>query len=122
MNWAAWLSRWLPISALAVTLLAALDPLEGFPLVLMGGVLAVMAAIQNRSAYTQLVIIGFLTASIGCAAMVVLSAVGGVGEIPGRSRWWLGVIAPYPIGVVLYVISTVFILRERTEQSHVERR
>lgn len=122
MHWVSWISRWLPIAALAVTFLAAIDPLEGFPVVLIGGVLAVMAAIQHRSPYTRVVIAGLGVAAVGCAAMVALSAMGGVGEVTGRSRWWLLVIAPYPVGVLMYVIATIFILRERVEASHAGRR
>jgi hypothetical protein len=46
--------------------------------------------------------------------MVALSMAGGVGGGTGRSPWWLLVIAPYPVGVVLFIAADVLILRERS--------
>ncbi len=113
MSWAAWLSRWLPVAALSVTLLGLIDPLEGFPVVLIGGVLALMAAIQSRSPHTRLVRWGLGLAMAGCASMVALSMVGGVGGGSGRSLWWLATIAPYPVGVLLLIAGDILILRAR---------
>lgn len=113
MTWTAWFTRWLPIAAAGVTLLALLDPLEGFPLVLVGGVLAVMAAIQGRSRFTRLVVLGLVLAVVGVAAMLALSAWGGVGGDTGRSIWWLLAALPYPIGVLMYFVGTMLILRGR---------
>lgn len=113
MNWSAWVTRWLPIAVIGMTLLASLDPLEGFPLVLIGGVLALMAAIQSRSPHTRLIAWGLGLAVVGCAAMVGLSAIGGVGADTGRPLWWLVVVAPYPVGVLLYLAGAVLVLRAR---------
>ena len=110
---AAWIRRWLPIAGLAVTFLAVLDPLEGFPFVLIGGVLTVMAAIQEQSPRLPLAIWGLAIAAVGCAALIGLSLAGGVGPAAGRSWWWLVVLAPYPTGVVLFVAANVLLLRER---------
>lgn len=111
---AAWVSRWLPVAALTVTLIAVIDPLEGFPIVLMGGVLTVMAALQERSPWLRLALAGLVIAALGCAAMIALSMAGGVGEVPGRSRWWLLALTPYPVGVVLFIAADVLILRARS--------
>jgi hypothetical protein len=113
---AAWLSRWLPVAALAVTLVAVLDPLEGFPIVLIGGVLAVMAALQDQSPWLRIAVIGLVVACLGCAAMVALSSAGGVGGPTGHSRWWLLAIVPYPVGVVLFVAADVMVLRGRSRR------
>jgi hypothetical protein len=99
---ATWIRRWLPVAALALTLLAVLDPLEGFPLVLMGGVLTAMAAIQDHSRWRKLAVWGVGLAALGCAEMVGLSFMGGVGGTTGRSMWWLLVLLPYPIGVLMF--------------------
>ena len=112
---AALLSRWLPIGALGLTLLALLDPLEGFPLVLAGGVLTTMAALQARSRWLRLSGGGLVLAVVGCAAMVGLSMAGGVGGASGRSSWWLLTIAPYPVGVLLFVAADLLILRARVQ-------
>jgi hypothetical protein len=122
MQWTEWLSRWLPIAALGVTLLGLVDPLEGFPVVLMGGVLTLMAAIQTRSHHTRLVRSGVALAAVGAAAMVAISMTGGAGGNSGRSVWWLASLAPYPIGVVLCVVGGVLILRERSLEGRVDRR
>lgn len=115
MTWAGWTKKWLPIAAVGVTLLGLLDPLEGFAIVLMGGVLSLMAAIQERSRFTTLVTWGVGLAAVGCIALVWLSSIGGVGASTGRSPWWLVVVAPYPIGVLLFLIGTVVMLRTRWE-------
>lgn len=107
-----WLKRWLPAVALAVTLLALLEPLEGFPLVLSGGVLTTMAALQ-RGTHLRLATWGLGLGVLGCVAMVGLSLRGGVGGATGRSLWWLFLIAPYPAGMVLVVAADVLMLRGR---------
>lgn len=111
-----WLTRWLPVAALALTLLAVLDPLEGFPIVLIGGVLTVMAALQAQGFKLRLAATGLVLAVLGCAAMVFLSTMGGVGGGTGRSVWWLLVVAPYPAGVILFVVADLLILRARARQ------
>jgi hypothetical protein len=121
MSWLVWASRWMPIAGLTVTLLALLDPLEGFPIVLLGGVLILMAALQDRSRHTRMVGAGLGLATLGCATMVVLSVVGGVGGATGRSLWWLATVAPYPIGVLMFVVGGVRGLRERAVRAHVRR-
>lgn len=111
-----WLTRWLPVAALALTLLASLDPLEGFPGVLIGGVLTVMASLQAQGARLRLAVTGLILAVMGCAAMVALSVAGGVGGATGRSTWWLLTVTPYPVGVILFVAADILILRARALQ------
>lgn len=113
MDWATWISRWLPIAAVGFTLMGLLDPLEGFPIVLIGGVLSVMSAIQTQSRHFRVIAAGLACAVGGCAAMFGLSWFGGVGAATGRSPWWLLLVAPYPVGVLLYLVGTVLILRAR---------
>lgn len=114
MHWSEWFTRWLPIAALGATLLGLLDPLEGFPVILIGGVLTVMAALQDQSRHTRLATWGLGLEAAGACAMVVLSLVGGVGAATGRSLWWLSFVAPYPVGIVLSLVAGVVILRERS--------
>ena len=109
-----WFRRWLPVAALVITLLAAIDPLEGFPVVLIGGVLIVMAAVQEGRVRVKLAAWGLVLAILGCAAMVGLSMLGGVGGDSGRSLWWLMAVLPYPIGVLLFVTADLLILRARS--------
>jgi hypothetical protein len=108
------LNRWLPVIALAITLVAVIDPLEGFPLVLMGGALTTMAAVQERSRWLRLAVRGLVLAAAGAAAMLVLSAMGGVGSGTGRSAWWLLGVMPYPAGVALFVAANLLLLRDRS--------
>lgn len=116
MNWSGWVSRWLPIAAFGVTLFALLDPIEGFAVVLIGGVLALMASLQSGES-SRLITSGVGLAAVGSMAMVWLSSVGGVGAASGRSPWWLLIVAPYPIGILMFLIGIVVILRERWRKS-----
>jgi hypothetical protein len=111
---AGFLSRWLPLGAVILTLAGALDPLEGFPIVLIGGVLTLMAALQAQGRNLRLAIWGLGLAATGSAAMVALSLAGGVGPAAGRSEWWLAVVAPYPVGVALFLAADILILRARS--------
>jgi hypothetical protein len=87
---------------------------RGFPVVLIGGVLTVMAAIQEQTRHTRLAHWGLGLEALGACAMVVLSLVGGVGAATGRSIWWLLFVAPYPVGILLSLVAGVLILRERS--------
>lgn len=114
MHWTEWFARWLPIAALGVTLAGLLDPLDGFAVVLIGGVLTVMAALQERSTHLRLAVGSLLLAALGCGAMVVMSSMGGVGGNTGRSIWWLVILTPYPIGVIGSLLASALILRGRS--------
>jgi hypothetical protein len=104
------LSRALGMAGLLALLVGAVDPLEGFPLVLGGGVLAVIAARLARSRWFRPMAWGLGLATGGCAAMVVLSALGGIGgqsELP--AAWGLTVL-PYPIGGSLLLAGSELLL------------
>lgn len=114
--WVELMSRWLPIAGLGVTLVGTLDPIGGFPIVLIGCVLTLMGALQRRSRHVRMIRMGVALAAAGAAAMVGLSATGGVGPASGRSTWWLVVLAPYPVGIVLCVIGAVLVLGSNPER------
>lgn len=90
--------RWAAVIGLALLILAAVDPLEGFPLVLTGGVLVAAAARWSGSRRERLMMWGLGLATAGCAALVVMSAMGGIGGSTGRPMMWAVLLIPYPLG------------------------
>lgn len=120
--WVDLMSRWLPIAGLGVTLIGSLDPIGGFPIVMMGGVLTLMGAIQRRSVHVRLVRLAVGLCAVGAAIMIGLSMTGGVGPASGRSTWWLLLLAPYVVGVLLCVLGGVLVLGGRTEEGSIDRK
>jgi hypothetical protein len=100
------------IVGIAVLLLSALDPLEGFPLVLIGGVLLVSGGWFSGSRWLVLLAFGLGLAAAGCGAMLWLSRLGGVGGTSGLPAAWGLTVLPYPIGAVLLLVGGVLLLRE----------
>jgi hypothetical protein len=90
--------RWVAAAGLALLILGAVDPLEGFPLVLTGGALAVAAARWSGNRRVLLMTWGLALAAAGCAAMVVMSLMGGIGGSTGRPMTWAVRLIPYPLG------------------------
>ncbi len=102
-------SRGLSIAGLVLLLVGLIDPLEGFPVVLAGGVLAVIAARMATSRWLRLVAWGLGLAAVGSAAMVVLSWLGGIGGARGLPMVWGLVVLPYPVGLLLVLIAAVLL-------------
>ena len=88
------------------------DPLEGFPLILGGGLLAVTAAALAKSRWLRLEAWGFGIAAAGAAAMVVVSMKGGVGGETGLPAAWAIAVLPYPIGALLLLGGTILLALE----------
>jgi len=97
---------------LAMMLVAFLDPLEGFPLVLIGGTLAVIAVRLAASRWFRLLVWALALAIVGCAAMLLLTAPGGVGGSSRVPAVWVLIVLPYPIGGLLLLVgNTLSILQ-----------
>ena len=90
---------------LVAILVGCIDPLEGFPLILAGGLLIVIATHRAVRARFQLALAGLVLAAVGCAGMLVLSALGGVGGTTGLPPIWFVVMAPYPVGALLLLAA-----------------
>jgi hypothetical protein len=95
----------LVVCGLVAILIACVDPLEGFPLVLGGGLLLVIATHRAVRARLRLAVWGLALAVVGCVGMLVLSALGGVGGTTGRSPVWFLLAAPYPVGALLLLAA-----------------
>lgn len=102
----------LGFAGLAALLVGAVDPLEGFPLVLAGGALSVIAARRAASRWFRLLSWGLGLTAVGCAAMLVLTALGGIGGSSKLPAAWGLVIAPYPAGGLLLLVGGVLLMRD----------
>ena len=81
----------------------ALDPLEGVCVILAGSVLLLASARLPHGGLRhprRWALVSILIAT-GTAAMLVLSAAGGIGGNTGRSWAWGILILPYPVGWLL---------------------
>lgn len=105
-------SRTLVIAGLVLMLAGALDPLEGSLVILAGSGLAAAAAYFGQSRHYRLQVTAFALIAIGVAALVGLSALGGVGGNTGRSTWWLAICISYPVGWVIGLVGAVKMLRD----------
>lgn len=101
-------ARWLVVAGLAAMVLGALDPLEGSLVIVPGTGLAALGAFLGRSRRRVFSYWALLLVAIGVAAMVGVSAVGGLGDGTGRSLWWaVLVVVPYAAGWLLGIIGAV---------------
>jgi uncharacterized membrane protein len=92
---------------LAVMAMAALDPLEGSVVVVVGGILVAMGARLRASRYRQHLYWCVAMMALGVGALWGLSAIGGFGGTSGRSYFWGLLILPYPIGWLAGLIGGI---------------
>ena len=105
-------ARMLIIAGLFVMVAAAVDPLEGSVIVVLGaGMIAAGARLRSSRHLTYLSWCLVLLV-VGVAALWGLSAIGGFGGTSGRSYLWGLVIVPYPIGWLAGLIGGVRALSE----------
>ena len=107
-------SRWLVIVGLVLMVIGVVDPLEGSVVILGGSILAAAGAVLSRTRHRLPVAAAILIAA-GVGVMFGLSAIGGIGGNSGRSRWWILLCLPYPVGWILGIIGGVSKLRERQD-------
>ncbi len=98
-------------AGLVVSFATAVDPLEGFPCALVGGLLAVYAAWLARNRWLRLLAWGLGLAVVGCAAMLVLTARGGFGGTRGIAPVWGLTAVPYPVGWLMVLVGSVLSVR-----------
>ena len=103
-------SRTLVVAGLVLMLAGALDPLEGSVVILAGSGLAAAAVFGNGRRY-RLQLAAFMLIAVGVAALVGLSALGGVGGNSGRSIWWLAICVFYPVGWLIGLVGAIAFLR-----------
>jgi len=108
-------TRWariLSVVGMAATVIGCVDPLEGSLLILPGTLLVAVSALLVRSPHRKIAWWAFVLTAVGVGILFGLSALGGVGGETGRSVAWLLVVLPYPVGVIMALITGVRLLRE----------
>ena len=93
------------VVGLVLLLVGTLDPLEGSGLIVAGTAVAALGAWRHRGRRLALQV------TVGVAALVGLSAVGGLGEGTGRSWAWALLLVPYPVGWALGLAGMILALR-----------
>jgi hypothetical protein len=98
-------SRVLIIVGLVGMLLGAVDPLEGSFVILPSVGVVALGTLIGKSRQRVLLSWSFVLVTLGVAAMVVLSWLGGIGGDSGHSVWWGVFILPYPVGWIMGLVS-----------------
>lgn len=106
-------SRALVITGLAAMVLGALDSMEGSVVIFAGSALAALGASLRHSRHAPMLLWSFALLFLGVGSMWVFSFFGGVGGANGPSKWWLLLVAPYPVGWVLGLVGAFRRLREQ---------
>ena len=102
----------LVVVGLLAMLVGAVDPLEGSFVILPGSGLVAAGAYLGRSRYRTLLAWAFALIVAGVGAMVVFTALGGIGGHSGSSLWWGLFVLPYPLGWIIGLVGTVLRLIE----------
>ena len=105
-------SRVLVIVGLMGMVIGAIDPLEGWVVILPSAGLVALGEFVGKSRHRAFSYWAFALVAVGAAAMIVLSWLGGVGGPNGQSKWWAIVLVPYPLGWVMGLVSGVVALVE----------
>ena len=102
----------LVVVGLLAMLVGAVDPLEGSFVILAGSAVVAAGACLGRSRYRTLLAWSFALIVAGVGAMVVFTALGGIGGHSGRSLWWGLFVLPYPLGWIMGLVGAVLRLVE----------
>ena len=102
----------LVVVGLLVMLVGAIDPLEGSFVILPGSGLVAFGALLGKSRYRILLCWAFVLIAAGVGAMVVFTAMGGIGGNSGRSLGWGLFILPYPVGWIMGLVGAILRLIE----------
>ncbi|MGQ1839861.1 hypothetical protein ACT4S2_15605 [Kocuria turfanensis] len=113
-------SRWLVAAGLLGLLVAALDPLEGSPVILAGAALVALGAHLGRSRRRQYACWSLVLVTTGVAAMWIASAAGGFGPGTGRSLGWGALVllpcaAGWLLGLAVAVVTLIELLTRRPQ-------
>jgi hypothetical protein len=105
-------SHILVAGGLLTMLVGAIDPLEGAFVILPGSGVVALGAMLGRSRYRTLLSWAFVLIAVGIGAMVLFTALGGIGGRSGRSMWWGLFILPYPVGWIMGLVGAILRLNE----------
>jgi hypothetical protein len=106
------LARVLMIVGLAAMLLGAIDPLEGSFVILPGCAAVTLGAYLGKSHWRVILASALVLIVAGVGAMVVFTAMGGIGGDSGHSAWWGLFVLPYPLGWIMGLVGAVLSLIE----------
>lgn len=111
----------LVIVGLLAMLIGAIDPLEGAFVILPGSGMVALGVFLAQSRYRALLSCAFALIAFGVGAMIVLSAMGGIGGTAGHSIWWGLFILPYPLGWIVGLVGAVRALIEPFKRGTLQR-
>jgi hypothetical protein len=111
----------LVIVGLLAMLIGTVDPLEGAFIILPGSAVVTAGAFLGKSRYQFLLSWAFVLIAAGVGAMVVFTAMGGIGGHSGRSIWWGMFVLPYPIGWIMGLVGAILRLIEQFQRPAPER-
>jgi hypothetical protein len=100
------------VGGLLAMLVGAIDPLEGSFVILPGSGVVLLGAFLGKSRFQMLLSWAFVLIAAGVGAMVVFTALGGIGGNSGRSLWWGLFILPYPLGWIVGLVGAILALIE----------
>jgi hypothetical protein len=106
---ARWAKRAL-LLGLILLACAAIDPLEGAPLLVLGVAMVAGAAFATGNRHRTMLAWAFGLTLAGAAALWTLSAFGGIGGASGHSTWWALALIPFPVGIVGAVVGAILVL------------
>lgn len=98
-------ARLLMMIGLAAMLLAALDPMEGSIVIVIGAGLATVGGMIGQTRRRGLLVWSLALLAVGVGFLFGLSAIGGFGGNSGRSYWWGLTLLPYPVGWILGIVA-----------------
>ena len=109
MNRSRW-SRTLLVAGVLAMLLGALDPLEGFVVILPGALAIAASAILARR-NRAVAIASVVLIALGIGGMLLATWLGGIrGDTPNRNLMVLAIM-PYPIGWLVGIIGGALMFR-----------
>jgi len=89
------------VGGLLAMLVGAIDPLEGSFVILSGSGVVAVGAFLGKSRYRIFLSWAFVLIAAGVGAMVVFTAMGGIGGNSGHSIWGGLFVLPYPLGWII---------------------
>ncbi|MEN6365629.1 MAG: hypothetical protein ABFC88_02310 [Thermoguttaceae bacterium] len=102
----------LVIVGLLAMLVGAIDPLEGSFVILPGSAFVAAGAFLGKSRYRMLLFWACVLIAAGVGAMVIFTAMGGIGGHSGRSLWWGLLVLPFPVGWIIGLVGAILKLIE----------
>jgi hypothetical protein len=88
-------------------IIGAIDPLEGSIAIGIGSALLVVTTYVKHDRHWRIFLSSFVIIIFGIIFMFYLSSLGGFGGTSTLSWWWCILIAPYPLGWLITIITLI---------------